>query len=179
MTVPRGLFTPGGETGLAQGTPRPFAPLEWLLQYPATRRWWAKSERGNVSAGGVIDPAIQLADGFEGVILTMTLLGHSEVQGANAGIGWQLLIDKVPYWQTFWTFGGSIDQQGRVDVLTCTDGMGNSWDDHINIWLQIGALVEVNMNNNGGSVDPMGWSMTGAYWPITARDEWQARGWRK
>lgn len=171
MTQP--VFAPGARGGLAPtGGELNYAPLDWLLQHPGTRRWWAKSERENVGAGEIIDTAIDLSDGFEGIILRMVLLGKAfGSQGANAGTAWRVYIDRVNITQSLWQFGGSQDTSGRFDYLYEGDGLGNSWGD-INQWIQENALVEVGMNNNGGTSDAMGWQMWGAYWSTTVREQY-------
>lgn len=180
MTVPSGLFAPGGRTGLAREKTFGVIPIAWLEAHPATSRWMAKSERGNVGAAEVVDPAIDLRDGFEGIVQQMVILGKANQQGFNAGIGWRLFFDAVPVFQTNWTFGvggASNEQAGRFDYLHAGDGFGRSWG-QVNVWIPAGAAVTVGMNNNGGTSDPMGWLTWGMYWPISLREEWSARGWR-
>jgi len=172
MTTP--IFAPGGKAGMAPvGAENSFAPLDWILQHPATRRWWGHAERVNVGAGEVIDPAIDLSDGFEGIILRMVLTGKAlGSQGANAGTAWRIYLDRVVSTQSLWTFGGSQDTSGRFDYLYEGDGLGTSWGD-LNLWIQENAIVEVGMNNNGGTSDAMGWHMWGAYWPTTLREQYE------
>lgn len=177
MTVPPGLFAPGGRTGLAQEKVIGVMPIDWLEAHVATRRWMAKAERGNVGAAEIIDLAIDLDDGFEGVVQRMTITGKALVQGPNSGIGWRLFFDKVPVFETRWQFGAGLDQGGRFDYVHEGDGVGQSWG-KINTWIPPGARVEMGINNNGGTSDPMGWLLWGMYWPLSLREEWFRRGWR-
>lgn len=167
-----GIFVPGGVTGLApRAAEHTYAPLDWLLQHPATRRWWSKAARLNVPAAEIIDDALDLEGGFEGILLNMLLTGKAGIQGANAGTGWRIYINRVPYLQTIWQFGVSVENAGRFDVLEEVDGMGNSWG-KLNIYLEENALLEIGINNNGGTADAMGWACWGAYWPTTLRSEY-------
>lgn len=177
MTVPPGLFAPGGQTGLAKEKITGVIPIDWLEAHVATRRWMGKSARDNVAAAEIRDIAVDLDDGFEGIVQRMVLLNKANTQGANAGIGWRLYFDRVPVFQTHWQFGAVLDQSGRFDYLHEDDGFGTSWG-QINTWIPAGALVEVGMNNNGGTSDTMGWLCWGMYWPISLREEWALRGWR-
>lgn len=172
MTAP--VFAPGGRTGFApRAAEHSYAPLDWLLQHPSTRRWWSKSERENVALAEIIDTAIDLSDGFEGIVLRMVLLGKAfGSQGANSGTAWRIFVNRVPVVQSLWQFGASQDTSGRFDYLYEGDGLGNSWGD-IRLWIEENAIVEVGMNNNGGTSDAMGWHMWGAYWPTTLRDEYE------
>jgi hypothetical protein len=165
-------FVAGGVTGLApEAGEHLFAPRDWLLQHPATRRWMAKMERQSLGAAEVIDTAIDLDGGFEGIVLSMTITGKAGLQGNNSGIGWRIYVNRSPWLQTNWpaTTGTS---DGRFDMLVEADGLGDSWDANFNLWLPDNALLEVGMNNNGGTSDPMGWIMWGAYWPTTLRGEY-------
>lgn len=168
------VFAEGGMTGLAPAAgEHSYAPLDWLLQHPSTRRWWSKAERENVGAGEVIDLGIDLSDGFEGIILYMVLTGKAfGSQGANAGTAWRIYVNRVPVVQSLWTFGGSQDTSGRFDYLMAGDGLGTSWG-QINLWLEENGVVEIGMNNNGGTSDAMGWHLWGAYWPTTLRDQYE------
>lgn len=177
MTVPSGLFAPGGRTGLAKEKVIGVIPIDWLEAHTATRRWMAKSARDNLGAAEVVDLAIDLDDGFEGIIQRAVITGKALSQGANAGIGWRLFFDRVPVIETRWQFGASLDQGGRFDYIHEGDGVGQSWG-LWNYWIPQGARVEMGMNNNGGTADTMGWLLWGMYWPISLREEWATRGWR-
>lgn len=167
------VFVAGGVTGLApEAGEHLFAPREWLLQHPSTKRWMAKSERNNVGAAEIVDPAIDLDGGFEGLVIAMTLTGKSGQQGPNSGIGWRIYVNRIPWLQTSWQFGAGNISDGRFDTLPEMDGLGNSWDSNFNLWLPDNALLEVGINNNGGTSDPMGWVMWGAFWPTTLRGEY-------
>jgi hypothetical protein len=172
-----GIFAPGGVTGLApRAAEHSYAPLDWLLQHPMTRRWWTKAERHSLAAIEAFDTAIDLEGGFEGILLNMLITGKAGIQGPNQGTAWRLLINRVPYLQTLWqvsagTAPGTIERSGRFDLLEETDGMGASWG-KLNIYLEENALLEIGMNNNGGTLDPMGWVCWGAYWPTTLRAEY-------
>lgn len=169
-----GIFVPGGATGLApRAAEHTYAPLDWLLQHPTTRRWWAKSERSGVVAVELVDPAIDLEGGFEGIIQHMFLSGKAgSVQGQNAGTSWRIFINRIPYVQTRWQIGvGTVMEDGRFDTLHASDGLGASWG-NLDIYLEENALLEIGMTNNAGTADPMGWSMWGAYWPTTLRAEY-------
>jgi hypothetical protein len=169
-----GLFIPGGVTGLApRAAEHTYAPLDWLLQHPMARRWWAKRSRSNVGAAEVIDDCVNLEGGFEGVMLSMVLLDKAAVQGANTGIGWRIYINRVPYLQTIWGAESTVINDGSFDVLDAIDGMGNSWG-QVNIYLEENSQVEIGIRNNGGTSDPMGWVCRGAYWPTTLRSEYDA-----
>ena len=184
MTVPPGMFAPGGRTGYAKQQERPNVPIEWIKAHPSTRRWWAKTERDTLGAIEVVDTALVLDNGFEGYIYWMTLTGHAGIQGRNLGIGWRIFVDEANILQTLWNVGAGIapplatDTAGRFDYLMAGDGAGTSWG-QLDIWVQDGATIRVGMNNNGGSTDALGWVMYGYYWPVIIRDEWLARGWRK
>lgn len=177
MTVPPGLFEPGGRTGLAQQRTNGTIPIDWLEAHPAVRRWMGRSVRNNVGAAEIIDLAIELDDGFEGIIQQMVLTDKALSNGVNTGTAWRLYYDGVPAYETRWQANAVLDQGGRFDYLFAGDGVGNSWG-RINHWIPPGARVEVGINNNGGTSDPMGWYCWGMYWPLSVRDEWMARGWR-
>jgi len=182
MTVPSGMFAPGGRTGLAKEKTSGVIPIQWLEAHPATARFNAKAMRTSVGAVEVIDLIINLRDGFEGIVQHLSILGMADIQGANTGIGWRLFFDKVPVFQTFFSVAIGIgapttDQSGRFDYLHSGDGMGRSWGT-VNAWIPQGAIVQMGMNNNGGTSDPIGWAAWGMYWPISLREEWTARGWR-
>jgi hypothetical protein len=156
----------------------PIVPLEWLLCHPSTFSWWGKSIRAGLGAAFITDPAIALDDDYEGVITFMKLIGHSNVQGANAGINWQILVNNAPVFRTTRTFGaGSVDH-GFMDDMGADDGAGDTWGD-IRVWVEVGGVVAVTMNNNGGGSDAMGWILRGYAFPTTLREEWLTRGWRK
>lgn len=167
-----GVFAPGGATGFAPvAAEHSYAPLDWLLQHPSTRKWYTKSVRDNVAAAEIVDLVIDLEGGFEGIIINLMLLGKAAVQGANQGTNWRLYINRIPYFQTSQRANAVISNDGRFDYLYEGDGMGNSWG-RMETWLADGALVEMGINNNGGTVDPMGWVAWGAYWPTTLRSEY-------
>lgn len=167
------VFTEGGRGGFApEAGEHLFAPRDWLLQHPSTKSWMAKSERSNVGAAEIVDLAIDLEGGFEGIVLTLTITGKAGVQGPNSGIGWRVYVNRIPWFQTQWQFGAGLDQSGRFDLLAAMDGVGNSWNDNFNLWLPDNALLEIGYNNNGGTSDPMGWVAWGAYWPTTLRGEY-------
>lgn len=175
--VPRGLFAPGGDVreAAAQST-RPIVPLEWLLSHPATVPWISKTIRTGLGAAFVTDTALQLDPSFEAVIVNMVIHNRAQTQDANLGIGFILLVNRVPAMQSFRRANAITDQS--FDFLDETDGLGNSWGS-VRVWVQEGSLVEVSMNNNGGAADFMGWTLRGYYWPVSLREEWLARGWRK
>lgn len=178
MTVPSGLFAPGGRTGIARSASQGVIPIDWLEAHPACRRFMGHAERLNVGAAEVVDVCIDLDEGFEALLQRMVLTGKAPGgQGANAGTAWRLFFDRVPVYETIWQFGASVESTGRFDYLHEGDGLGNSWG-KINVWVPQGTLVSVGINNNGGTADAMGWYIWGLYWPISLREEWTERGWR-
>ncbi len=173
-SVPYDVFGPGGKKGLTQEQELDIVPLGYFVSHPLARKWWAKAMRSGLGAAVATDTAIQLQNGFEGIIQFMALLGHANVQGSNQGIGWRILLDGSTPLNGFWGVAAglappTLDQSGRFDYLQAGDGAGSSWGE-INLWLPENTLVEVQMNNNGGAADSMGWTMWGMYWPITVRD---------
>lgn len=165
-------FVPGGRTGLAPvAAEHTYAPLDWLLQHPSTRKWTSKSERNNVGAAEIIDTMIDLEGGFEGIILNLAITGKALIQGPNTGIRWRLYVNRIPYFQTRWQAGAILDETGTFDYLYEGDGAGNSWG-RVELWLPDNAFVELGYGNNGGTADPMGWVAWGAYWPTTLRSEY-------
>lgn len=172
------LVAPGAQTGLAKQIVKPSVPLDWLLQQPTTRPWWAKAERANVGAAEIVDFALNLQPGYEGIVRRMVLLGKAGTQGANAGIGWAIYFNDVRQMDTVWQFGASVDTSGRFDYLDEGDGLGNSWG-QIDLWIPEQSRVTVGMNNNGGTADAMGWIVRGYYWPVILRELWARRGWKK
>lgn len=175
--VQPGMFAEGRGLPLTKEDAVDIIPLEYFKSHPGTRPWWSKSERASVAAGEIVDTAIQMQDGFEGIIHTMTLTGKAGQQGANAGTGWRIFMDRAIPWQTLWGFAGSQDVTGRFDFLTEGDGMGNSWG-ILDIWIPEGSLIEVGMNNNGGTSDPMGWTMMGWFWSTTLREQYHSKPWK-
>lgn len=175
--VQPGMFGEGPSLPLTNEDAIDIIPLEYFKSHPSTRPWWSKNERANVTVGEIVETAIQMQDGFEGIIHTMTLTGKAGQQGANTGTGWRIFIDRAVPWQTSWLFGGSLDASGRFDYLAEGDGMGNSWGT-IDLWVPEAGLVEVGMNNNGGTSDPMGWTMVGWYWPTILREQYHAKPWK-
>lgn len=176
--VPRGMFAESVE---APGRPalagRPIVPLDWLMSHPATWPWWGKAIRFGVGAAFVTDTALILEPSFEAVITFMKLIGHSDIQGSNGGINWQILVNRVPIFRARRQFGGNLDA-GFIDDLGEGDGFGNTWGE-IRVWIEEGATVQVTYNNNGGGTDSLGWILRGYAWPVNIREEWLARGWRK
>lgn len=84
--------------------------------------------------------------------------------------------------ETIWDVGvgvgaPTVDNAGRFDYIVESDGQGRSWGE-MNLWIPNGTAVTIGMNNNGGTIDPMGWAAWGMYWPITLHEEWAKRGWR-
>lgn len=75
MTVPSGMFAPGGRTGIAKEKVTGVIPIQWLEAHPATRRWMGRAERVQVPAAEVQDPAVLLKDGFEGIIRYLAITG--------------------------------------------------------------------------------------------------------
>lgn len=180
MTVPSGLFTPGGRTGLAKEKAAGVIPIDWLEANVATRRWWAKAERDNVGAAQIIDLAIDLQEGYEGIVQQMVLLGKAGVMGAVGGPTWGLLFNRVPAIEAHWHAAlppPNAGVLGVIDFLHESDGIGNSWG-RINIWVPQGTRVEVAIRNTIGTSDNMGWVLWGMYWPLSLREEWMTRGWR-
>ena len=134
--------------------------------------------RTNVPAGGQVDPALTLPDGFEAYIAWIVLLGKADVQGVSVGTSWKLLLDRVAQFQTSWiTSGVTLDSSGSIDYLEASDGAGRSWG-NVDVWVPEGSVVAMSMNNNGGTADVMGWVMYGFYWPVIIRDQWLKTGWR-
>lgn len=175
--VPKGMFAPGGVTPHAPlVVARPIVPLEWLKCHPATFPWWGKAIRVNVAAAFIIDTLLDLDTGYAGVVTHVKLLGHSNIQGANGGINWQLLVNRVPVIRARRQFGASSDE-GFVDDMGADDAAGDTWRELI-VWLEEGALLQGRYNNNGGTTDAMGIIAQGYAWPISVYDEWMARGWR-
>lgn len=165
-------FIPGGATGFAPvAAEHTYAPLDWLLQHPSTRKWMSKVERNNVAAAEIIDLMIDLEGGFEGIILNLSLLHKAGLNGINSGTGWRLYMNRIPYYQTRWQFGASLEENGRFDWLYEGNDIGHSFG-RVETWLPDGALVEMGINNNGGTADVMGWVAWGAYWPTTLRSEY-------
>lgn len=178
MTVPRGYFVEGGRSGARPtAATRPIVPLEWLLCHPSTWPWWGKSIRSALGAAFITDPAIVLDPDYEGVVLFMKLIGHSNTQGANGGINWAILVNNAPVFRTTRTFQGVVDH-GFIDDMGADDGTGDTWGD-VRVWVEAGGVVSVTMNNNGGNSDAMGWILRGYAWPVSIRDEWVQRGWRR
>lgn len=180
MTVPAGLFTSDalGVTGVAQQSSRAIAPIEWLLRQPATVRWWAKTVAANLAALTRIDTAITIPDGHEGIVMNMALLQKADVQGANSGIEWFLLVNQIPVVQTQWIIaGGATLNDGGFDYLWEGDGAGSSWG-KIDFPVPEAGLVQVVMRNNGGNNAPMEWALWGIYWPLVLNDLWAKKGWR-
>lgn len=177
--VPRGMFAPGGDIppGMQQ-VGRPVVPLEWIKSHPATFPWSAEGVRSGVALPFVTDPVITLGPGYEGVIVHIAHTGKSLTQGANAGINWALLVNKAAVFRCIRVVNGTVQAGNFMDYLGSGDGMGNSWAE-VAIWLEEGATVEYTYNNNGGNADPMGWEARGYWWPVSIREEWLARGWRK
>lgn len=182
MTVP-GLFAPGGRTGLAKvGGIRPLVPKEWLKAHPLTRRWNAAGTY-NAPAVLAVTQAVDLLDGFEGLIeWFIAREGAGNQPGNNSATGWAILINDVPYLQTAWTTNNGAapigtDTAGRFDYLHAGDGVGNSWG-NVDIPIEENGRVSVRVDAGNGLAN-IGWSMWGLYWPITLRQEWLTRGWRK
>lgn len=165
-------FVPGGRTGFAPvAAEHTYAPLDWLLQHPSTRKWNARQDRVNVGAAEIIETMIDLDGGFEGIVLNLTLLHKAGIQGPNTGIGWRLYVNRIPYFQTRMMAGALLDESGRFDYLYEGNDIGDSFG-RVEVWLPDNALVEMGINNNGGTSDPMGWVAWGAYWPTTLRAEY-------
>lgn len=177
LRVPKGMFAPGGVTPRAPNlVSRPIVPLEWLKCHPSTFPWWGKAIRANVGAPFIIDTLLDLDTGYAGVVTHVKLLGHSNIQGANGGINWQLLVNRIPVIRARRLFGGSNDE-GFVDDIGGDDAAGDTWRELV-IWLEEGALLQVRYNNNGGPLDAMGAICQGYAYPVAVYEEWVARGWR-
>lgn len=182
MTVPSGMFAPGGRTGVAREKTIGLIPIQWLEAHPAVRRWHSNATRNTVTATEAVDNLLILADGYEGLIRYLAITGKADQQGANEGIGWRLFFDGVPYIESLWQVGTNVgvpivNQQGFFQYLWASDGQGRSWIEP-NFWVPNGNTVTMGMINNGGTVDPMGWAAWGMYWPVSLHEEWAARGWR-
>jgi hypothetical protein len=177
--VPAGFIAPGGVVGQMKRPPRtPAVPLEWLKQQPTTRPWWADSIRTSVAAADIVELALQLEGGFEGVVEWMMLIGHSSPSNAVSGTGtsWRAFINEASVIQTRMQHSGSVNEDGRFYMLEHYDGVGTTWG-NVQIWLPEQAEFSMSMNNNGGTSHPMGWMVRGYYWPIELRQEWVVRGW--
>jgi len=75
-------------------------------------------------------------------------------------------------------FAGTLNVS-NFDVLPGgSDGL-NTWA-KVGVWLDEAALVQITFNDNGGSTgDQLGAAALGWYWPVTLRDEWLRRGWKR
>ena len=138
-------------------------------------------EPASLLSPGVTDVLIDLNDGFEGLIEHYVLFGPANTQGPNGGIQWNILIDGVPPVQVLFTMatGAALPstQTAGWDYLYEGDGLGASWG-QLDLPIPEGAVVQSNM------ICPLGNTWIGAqawglFWPVTIRDEWLRRGWRK
>jgi hypothetical protein len=171
------MFVDGARTGLARQQTRPMVPIEWLRAHPLTKRWWGRALEVSVGAAFITRQMIDLKSGFEGYIRHLIIIGGWN-QGNNDGRNWSVLVDGSAPIEMFLNFGGSVNQ-ANFDLLPGgTDGI-NSWVE-LDLWIQENSLVSLTYNNNGGSTaDQIGGAMYGYYWPISLRDEWVSRGWKK
>lgn len=183
MTVPGGMFVPGGRTGIAKaGGIRPLVPKAWLKAHPLTRLWNGAATY-NAPAVTATTLAIDLNDGFEGLIEWMVLRDGANFQtGNSSATGWAILINDVPVVQTAWTTNNGAspigtDTAGRYDVLHALDGVGSSWG-NLDCPIEENGRVSVRVEAGNGLAN-IGWSLWGIYWPISLRGEWLSRGWRK
>jgi hypothetical protein len=171
------MFLPGGRTGLAKQRTLPMAPLEWLRAHQLTKRWLSRATDINVAAAFITRSMIQLRPGFEGYIRHLLLVGGWNTAG-NLGRNWAVLVDgSSPIEMS--QRAGALLSQANFDLLPGgTDGV-QTWVE-LDLWIPENGLVELTYNNNGGSsTDQIGGVMYGYYWPITLREEWQTRGWKK
>ena len=177
MTVPRGLFVEGARTGLAKQQTLPMAPLEWLRAHPLTKRWWARALEIGVAAAFITRTMIQLRPGFEGYIRWLLIVGGWNTD-SNDGRNWAVLVDGASPIEMLLNFAAS-QNQANFDLLPGgSDGI-NTWLE-LDLWLPENARVQLTYNNNGGSAaDQIGGAMYGYYWPVSLREEWQTRGWKK
>lgn len=177
MTVPSGMFVGGGRTGLAKQRTLPMAPLEWLRAHPLTKRWWSRALEIGIGAAFITREMIQLKPGFEGYIRNLLIVGGWNSDN-NDGRNWAVLVDGSSPIEMMLNFASAINQ-ANFDLLPGgTDGI-QTWVE-LDLWLPENARVELTYNNNGGSAaDQIGGAMYGYYWPITLREEWQTRGWKK
>lgn len=171
-----GMFKDSPARGMTREQELDVVPLTYFLAHPLSRKWWAKIARSGLGATPVTDLAIGLANGYEGIVQFMALLGHAGIQGANQGISWQILLDGSTPVQARWGVGAGVatatlDESGRFDYLQQGDGAGNSWGE-IDLWLPENSQLQVTMINNGGAADTMGWTMWGMFWPISVRDNY-------
>lgn len=178
MTIPGGVFAPGGRTGMAPpGGESPLVPLEWLTAHPLTKRWTGSSERSGVGINLVTDTAVQLDDGYEGILFDLAITGKARGNGGSGtGVAWIIFVDGASVVQGQWQGGAVLDNSGAFDYLMAGDGMGASWGT-LRAWLPVHALVQIGMRNNGGTADAMGWVAWGWYWPVTLRQAWVDQGW--
>jgi hypothetical protein len=177
--IPRGMFAAGGGTGNERPTlaGRPIVPLEWLLSHPATFPWISESVSNSVGIGFVTNTAQQFDAGYAGIVVHVALLNHANIQGANSGINWAILVNKSAVFRCT-RFVNNAPQVGNFfDFLDADDGFGTSWGD-VRLWVEEGGLVEMTYNNNGGLSDTMGMVLRGYGWPVAVYEEWVARGWR-
>lgn len=175
--IPKGMFAPGAVTPRPPGiVARPIVPLEWLLCHPATFPWWGKTIRDNVGAGFNTDTLLNLDNGFAGIVTFIKFIGTSNIQGANGGTNFLIVVNNAPVFRARRQFGGSQDE-GFLDDMGSDDAHGDTWGD-VRIWLEDGALLQGRYNNNGGPTTAMGIICRGYAWPITVYEEWVARGWR-
>lgn len=187
MTAPSqlsDLFALGGESALPSTSSQPFVPVEWALQHPSTRQWFASAFRTGSFPTTPKDSAIQLDQGYEGVILYWRLVGSyasASTYGApfNAP-GWQLLLNggSVFIGRVGEGTGSGVFGQTTSNIMELPegDGMGNTWA-KLRIPIPEQGNVQVAMTIPVATTT-IGWTMMGAFWPTTLRDEWNARGWK-
>lgn len=176
MTIP-GLFAPGGRTGLADARQfQAVAPLAWLTAQPSTKRFLCRCLENNIALPPSTNTLIQLQPGYEGYIKSMMLVGGWN-SGINSGRNYALLVDGAQVWECHLITTGV--NTASMDILPGgSDGL-NTWLE-CDTWLPEQSLVSCTYNNNGGSTgDQIGMVIFGYYWPITLREDWAQRGWRK
>lgn len=179
--VPSGFFGAGGVVGqMTKPITLPAVPLDWLKQQPSTRAWWADSITANVTAGEIIDLALQLEGGFEGVCVWLMLIGKSWPSNAISGTAprFRPYLNEAPYFQTRMQHALVLDETGFISMLEHSDGDGQTWGE-VEIWLPEQSNFSIGYVNPTGTAHPMGWMARGYYWPVVLRDEWVTRGWRK
>lgn len=181
-------FSKGGAPSLdAPGqVAKPLVPKEWLKAHAQTKRWNASR---STTAGGVnanvgqteLRTAFTLPDGMEGMVEFWVIRGFATNQGNNMDPSAALLVDGVNVIDTQASFGAGLDQGGFTNWLVGGDGaLANSWAE-LDFPLVENAIVSVKMRATA-LFDPnqtMGWSLWGLYWPVTLREQWAERGWRK
>jgi hypothetical protein len=152
-------------------------PLDWLRAHPLTKRWWGRAMDVGVGAAFITRTMINLRAGFEGYIRHLLIVGGWNTD-ANDGRNWSVLIDGSSPIEMLLNFG-SLTNQGNFDVLPGGSDGVNTWVE-LDLYIPENSLVALTYNNNGGSAaDQIGGVMYGYYWPISLREEWITRGWKK